>query len=81
MKGHLRRRQEREVLAVSKASLDQSFIFFVLAACVLSTSVSFLTETYRDAERGGGQRDGGLEGQTGRGQKNRGTQKIPFTQT
>lgn len=43
--------------------------------------MSSLTETYRDAERGGGQRDGGLEGQTGRGQKNRGTQKIPFTQT
>lgn len=41
----------------------------------------FLAETHRDAERGGGQRDGDVEEKAGGGENQRGAQKIPFAQT
>lgn len=79
LKGQLRRKQEREVLAVSITTrLSRSFCVCFKATSFLSF---FLAETYRDAELGGGQRNRGVERKTGKRQTTGGAQEISFTET
>lgn len=54
----------------------------IALSVVLSvTSAFLLTETYRDAELGGGPRNGGVAWKKGGGQKSGDAQEVPFTQT
>lgn len=82
MKGHLRRRQEREVLAVNFTTIIISHRLSVTyLSLVLIRSLLFSSEACRDAGHGGGQRNRGVEAEAGRGQTSRGAQKVAFTQT
>lgn len=84
MKGQLRRKQEREVLAVSinTFTFSEIILFLFLTPYLLSVTMAFsLTETYRDAEFGVGQRNRDVEWKTTRGWKSQGAQEVSFTET
>lgn len=80
LKGQLRRRKEKEALAVSTAKI--SFYQSVYLSNVSGPPSSLcLSETDCDAELGDGQRNRDADAEGGGSQKNGGAQKVSFTQT
>lgn len=81
MKGQLRRRQEREVLAVSITHFSPHRSSCMFAVTCFHCVTFFLAETYCNAELWGGRGNREVEWKMWRDQKNGGGKEVSFTQT